>query len=473
MNPSKSSMAPSKRGPFGRLGALAMLLGCVLDIRLGDDSGDENAAARCGSEERLAVAFTVDVGMVWYPAVWPIDDWWFVYPGSGPSYAISRCADEIITLPERVLLTPIPGEPSALYRDDGLMRIDLAEGGRVTRLDAGAGSGGAGPLDGAGGVFFTKWSNEWDEDPFLNGEVYGAGHEVWRAPDLITPMASVMIHQSAQGPYEMADGWYLRTSERSWSRVDLSTNTLIPIHPATWFVVPNRSGDAWVWADATDVEEPGGVESFVHHLDRGEDVAIGLVRRSSPGQNRIAWNEAGTHMLLHERVILDGFNDDVYELVGIDVNTGVRSPPLVPEDGWMLCQPGIAETYGQGFLVCRAKEGSFDTDYYSYDPATGQATLLQDEDVFPPRPGWMEGDKGYYPLTDGRYITGQSLPGYPRDEDYPPIDRLQMFIVDHERRTRHPLMTMYPTDVMTVSLDNRLIGYRDASRDGFYIRPLP
>jgi hypothetical protein len=475
MNPSESSMAPTRRGPFGRLGALAMLLGCVLDIRLGDDSGDENAAGRCGSEERLAVAYTVDVGINWHPAVWTIDDWWFVYPGSGPSYAISRCADEIITLPERVLLTPIPGEPSALYCRDGLRRIDLAEGGRVTRLDAGAGNGSVWPFDGVGGVFFTKESNKWHKDKSLKGEVNGEWREVWRATDLITPMASVRIHPSALGPYEMADGWYLYTSEESWSRIDLSTNTLVPIHPATEFIVPNRSGDAWVWGDATVAEEIGLVESFVHHLDRGEDVPIGLVQRTNPTYPvGIDWNEAGTHMVLHRRVFSDGFLMDVFEFVGIDANTGVRSPPLVAEDGWTQCNPWFAETYGQGFLLCRTEEGSYDTDYYFFDPATGQATLLQDEDLIGPgRPGWMEDDKGYYPLTDGRYITGQSLPGYPQVEDFPSIDRLQMFLVDHERDMRHPLMTMYPSDAMTVSLDNRLIAYTDASRDGFYIRPLP
>jgi|JI10StandDraft_1071094.scaffolds.fasta_scaffold23154_5 hypothetical protein len=482
MNRSGSIPKLTRRGPLLGLVVLAFILGCVLDIRLDDESGEDNAGSICGSDELLALAFTVDVETNWHPATWPVADWWFVYPGDGPSYAISRCADEVITLPDYVLLTPIPDQPSALYFADdletgGLMRIDLAEAGRTTRLHTMPGNGDVGPFDGAGGVFFDKTIPNAYGDPFVKGDVAGYWNEVWRAPDLITPNSSVKLHPAARGPFEMADGWYLCTSESSWSRVDLSTNTLAPIHAATWFVVPNGNGDAWVWADATDGQvKLEGVESFVHHLDSGSDVPIGPVRQSNTSYPvGLRWNAAGTHVLMRERVASEAFLYDVYDFVGIDANTGLRSMPLPAEDGWMECQCILCrETLDQDFVVCRTEKGSREFDYYRFDPATGSTALLQGKDVAEPRlPGWKEGDKGYYPLTDGRYITGQSLPGFPMDDDYPPIDRLQMFLVDHEHEVRLPLVAKYPNDTMAVSTDSRLVAYTDSDRDGFYIRPLP
>ena len=371
---------------------LLITTNCVVDIQLGDESGSENEFTTCGVGEFLALPFAVDVDYDWHPLVWPIDDWWFVYPGAGASYAVSRCGEDIITLPEHVLLDGIPGEPSALYFDaHGLQRIDLAEGGKRTLLQAETRAGGLSRQDGSGGVFFeVELGQSVEEERYLKGGLSGSLMEIWRAPDLITTNASVLIHPNTLGPFEMADGWYVYTDDLAWSRIDLAVNTLVPIHAHTRFVAPNLAGDAWAWADTATSEGSGGVESFVRHVSSGEDVSIGEIPNSTLSHDvGVDWNATGTHLLLRMNESPEESWTFTFDLVGINAQTGERTPTLHASEGWTLCYHGYAETYKDGFHICRADpDVEYQLDHYYFTPAKGTTTTLDDLFWDPP-PGWL------------------------------------------------------------------------------------
>ncbi len=53
------------------------------------------------------------------------------------------------------------------------------------------------------------------------------------------------------------------------------------------------------------------------------------------------------------------------------------------------------------------------------------------------------------------------------------VDYRQMYLIDSEAETRVALMKMLATDIMFISLELDAIGFTDATRGGFYIRPLP
>lgn len=439
--------------------ASAQMIGCA----------DEGGA--CGAGEVQALAFQ-RLGAS--PSVSTVQDWWLVNPATGPRYAISRCGDEVITLPRGVGFTPLADGPSVLFCDeDGLQRIDLGEDGDITQLHGAKGCS-VGPADGVGGFFFQERRSQEFARPYLLTGVSGPIEELWHVTDPTTPMRVVQqVHLRAMGPFKMADGWYLRTEEGAWDRIELDTNELVPVQSGTRFIVPNRGGDAWAWAGLSSAVTADGVDTFVRRLSGG-DVAIGAV----PELSSLTWNDAGTHLIMLWDGARGAFPVETWNIVGIDARTGARTAVLAGAEGWNACSSGPVIPLETGFLVCQALANSTENLRFSFDPATGALTPRQDGK--PARPTWPDrqsGDQGYYPVGDGRFITGQSLPGYPmRDPNSATsseVDYRQMYLIDSEAETRVALMKMLATDIMFISLELDAIGFTDATRGGFYIRPLP
>lgn len=427
----------------------------------------------CGNGEILALS----TRFAMRPYVQPILDWWYVNVGDGPSYVVSRCGGTVVTLAKSFYLYPVPDEPSALYcDDDGLYRVDLAEHEIITRLHP-ATSCTVKDYDGVGGYFFEVGFGDLDPflDPFLRGESSEQDglNEIWHVSTLTTPAKPVQIHASAHGPFKLADGWYLHTEAGEWARIDLGSKSLTVIHENARFIVPNLAGDAWVWAPNTD--DGQHLTAFVHSLSGDEDIDIGTISWSS----RLTWNEPGTHLVLGLSLDVMGYAADTWNIAGINASTGKQTAILPAADGWHPCTPGFVDRRGTGFLVCRSMPDSLEEpSYFYFDPETGAITALTvEENRAKPPEGWEEDDKGYYEIGDGRYITGQSLPGYPKGQDSESplemIDYLQMYLVDPKAGTRTALMKMVSKDGMHVSLEMGAIGYTDSVRGGFYIHPLP
>ncbi len=159
------------------------------------------------------------------PYVQPIQDWWYVNVGDGPSYVVSRCGETAVTLSKSFYLYPVPDEPSALYCDeDGLYRVDLAEDETITRLHPAPYSCSVKDYDEVGGYFFEVGSGG-AQDPFLRGESSEQDglNEVWHVSTRTTAAKPVQIHPSARGPFKMADGWYLHTEAGQWARIVMGT----------------------------------------------------------------------------------------------------------------------------------------------------------------------------------------------------------------------------------------------------------
>lgn len=437
--------------------SLFSLLFCI-NLGCGEDAWE------CGDGEILALS----THFAMRPYVQPIQDWWYVNVGGGPSYVVSRCGETAVTLSKSFYLYPVPDEPSALYCDeDGLYRVDLAEDENITRLHPAPYSCRVKDYDEVGGYFFDV-GYDGAKDPFLGGESSEQDglNEVWHVSTRTTAAKPVQIHPSARGPFKMADGWYVHTEAGEWARIDLDSKGLTVIHENARFIVPNLAGDAWLWAPNSD--NPQELTGFVHHLSGGEDVDIGTIWMGA----RFTWNEPGTHLVR-------GGGVDRWDITGINAFTGEHTEVLPAADGWHPCTPGFITQRDAGFLLCRSMQDSFaEPSYFHFDPETGAVTALTvEENRAKPPEGWEDGDKGYYELEDGRYITGQSLPGFPKGQDSEThremFDYLQMYIVDPEAGTRTALLKKMSKDGLYVSLEMGAVGYTDSMRHGFYIQPLP
>lgn len=444
--------------------SLFSLLFCI-NLGCGEDAWE------CGDGEILAVS----TQFAMRPYVQPIQNWWYVNVGGGPSYVVSRCGETAVTLSKSFYLYPVPDEPSALYCDeDGLYRVDLAEDETITRLHPAPYSCSVKDYDEVDGYFFEVGYGG-ANDPFLRSESSEQDdlNEVWHVSTRATTAKPVQIHPSARGPFKMADGWYLHTEAGEWARIEPDSKGLTVIHENARFVVPNLAGDAWVWAPNTD--DGHELTGFVHRLSGGADVDIGAIGLSSS----LTWNDPGTHLVRGMANHVMGYSADTWDITGINASTGKQTEVLPAADGWHPCIPGFIAQRDAGFLVCRSMLDSFaEPSYFYFDPETGAVTALTVEETRAKHPdGWEKGDKGYYELEDGRYITGQSLPGYPKGQDSEThlemLDYLQMYLVDPKAGTRTALLKMMSKDDLHVSLEMGAVGYTDSMRHGFYIQPLP
>lgn len=421
----------------------------------------------CAGEVR-ALAIDVEPGKSLYPSFYPLSDWWFVAHYPEPHRVVSRCGDEVVELPGEVWPVAVPNTASALFCDaSGLHRIDLDERGQITRLNEVARCE-VGPADGAGGRFLVSDKQPSQPITVEGGPLYGDLNAIWRVPGLEGPSEPVKIHPSAQGPVELADGWYVLTNERTWSWLDLATNELVPRLEDAAFIVPSPGGEAWVWAQRASADGTSAYDTFVQHVDDGHNVALGPVAMNAS----IVWNETGTHLAVKSELYSSPYEIDTEDIFVLDAHTGARTATLAGADGWFSCGTS-QQTHESGFLICRIELGSFDQETLHLDPVSGAVTPIKTSKRAK-HPSRHENDTGYRPLSDGRYITGQSLAGYPRPiSEFETIDRQQLILVDPETNTRTPLMTLYDTDKFMVSLEHATIAFSDAERDGFYLRPLP
>lgn len=419
-----------------------------------------------GEVKLLSLDLTIDQQIFLWPYVYPVADWWYI-DDIDAGHLVSSCADKTIELPPGSFPNEVPESSSVLYCDDsGLHRIDLDADAARTRIAAMSGCE-VGPADGLGGYFVHGGGAEWSSGASVVG-LSGTAGELYRVPSITAEVQPELIHPYALGPYELADGWYVLTSGRTWSRIDPSTHALAVQHDTVELLMPSPRRDAWLWAPLP-LDPTNDLEVRVHHLDGTDDVTIDAVSRT----HRFTWNETGTHLGLRSPEEIGPYVDTT-DITVFDARTGAQTTELAGADGWNTCGTSLLETHGTGFLVCRAEDpDSFENPRFHLDPTTGAVTLIQ-RGKSAPRPGSEEGDHPYQTLGDGRYIVGQSVEGYPLEDDLiGELDRRQIFLVDPETGTRAPLMVLYSTDRLNVYPDREVFVFSDAERDGIFLYPFP